>query len=183
MVRMNSKLELLTHPVRLRIVGALAGGESTVEQLSENLPDVSQATLYRHVQQLIDGEIVTVSSRKYARGGTQRVLQLAPQGGKLPSEEFESADDETLKRIFFTFFASTEANFWTYLSLPKKVPVDEGVVLRGETYFATREEARAVRDQIHEVLAEAARRPRTDKRRRWRASLVAMPLEMLESPL
>lgn len=40
---------LIGHPVRLRVIIALGGRTLTTKQLAEALPDVAQATLYRHV--------------------------------------------------------------------------------------------------------------------------------------
>ena len=43
-------LELLLHPIRIRIVNAFSGDRSrTTSQVCARLPDVSQATVYRHV--------------------------------------------------------------------------------------------------------------------------------------
>ncbi|MEV6871554.1 helix-turn-helix domain-containing protein [Amycolatopsis sp. NPDC051128] len=44
-------VDLLLHPVRLRIVQALSGGrELTTTQLCAGLPDVSKVTVYRQVR-------------------------------------------------------------------------------------------------------------------------------------
>lgn len=42
-----TKVDLLLHPVRLRVVQALLGQEMTPQQLVDALGDVPQATLYR----------------------------------------------------------------------------------------------------------------------------------------
>ena len=47
--------DLLLHPVRLRIVQALVGSPMTPLHLKEQLGDVPQATLYRHLSQLFEG--------------------------------------------------------------------------------------------------------------------------------
>jgi DNA-binding transcriptional ArsR family regulator len=43
-------LDLLLHPIRLRIVHAMSGGRTrTTSELSTHLADVPKTTVYRHV--------------------------------------------------------------------------------------------------------------------------------------
>ena len=73
--------EVVLHPVRLRIVQKLGGRELTTGALRKELPDITQATLYRHVSALIDAEIVTVVDERRVRGTIERTLAL----GDIPS--------------------------------------------------------------------------------------------------
>ena len=68
--------EVVLHPVRLRIVQQLGGRRLTTAQLRAELPDVTQATLYRHIAALIDAEIVTVVDERRVRGTIERALAL-----------------------------------------------------------------------------------------------------------
>ena len=51
---MPGRSDILLHPVRLRIVLAVANDEITTADLAERLPDVATATLYRHIATLLD---------------------------------------------------------------------------------------------------------------------------------
>ena len=62
-------LELLAHPVRLRIVHAMRGGRTlTTAELGARLPDVSKAMLYRHVELLATGGVLEVAGERRVRG-------------------------------------------------------------------------------------------------------------------
>src|SRR6185312_13615775 len=70
-------VELLLHPVRLRIVHALSGGRTvTTAQLCARMPDVSQATVYRHVGLLTDAGILEVAGEQRVRGFVERSYRL-----------------------------------------------------------------------------------------------------------
>lgn len=64
----NARANLLLHPVRLRIVTAAAGRELTAADLAAALPDVPQATLYRHLKRLVDGGMLAVVAENPVRG-------------------------------------------------------------------------------------------------------------------
>jgi len=70
-------LELLGHPVRLRIVHAMRGGRSlTTAQLCARLPDVSKAMVYRHVDLLAAGGVLEVAEERRVRGAVERHYRL-----------------------------------------------------------------------------------------------------------
>ena len=49
--------ELALHPVRIRILRAVAGARRTTRELVALLPDVPQATLYRQLATLVKGGV------------------------------------------------------------------------------------------------------------------------------
>ena len=56
-----SRADVVLHPVRLRIVRSLLGSERrTASELTRLLPDVPQASLYRHLSALVDGNVLRV---------------------------------------------------------------------------------------------------------------------------
>lgn len=71
-------LELFAHPVRLRIVHALSGGRVvTTSELCALIPDVSKATVYRHVGVLADGGVLEVDAEQRVRGAVERRYRLS----------------------------------------------------------------------------------------------------------
>src|SRR4051794_38733766 len=69
-------IELLAHPVRMRIVHALRGRELTTGRLCELLPDVSKAMVYRHVEALAAGGVLEVAEERRIRGAVERTYRL-----------------------------------------------------------------------------------------------------------
>ena len=77
-----NRADLLLHPVRLRIVLALAGDELTTGELADRLTDVPQATLYRQVAALLE-----VASERRNRGGVERTYRLIESAASLGPED------------------------------------------------------------------------------------------------
>jgi len=173
----RSRIEILAHPIRLRIVGAFSKARATVEEIKRMLPDVPQATLYRQVQLLIDEGVLRIVGHHRARGGPQRILSLAEGGGLIPDSEWNSANAAELERILTAFIASMLGNARTYLGFSGNRGPDPGVACRGQVFFATDAEACELRDRVHRLLAEAADRPQLFGARRWRASFFSVPIE------
>lgn len=71
-----AQLDLALHPVRLRILMAVAGRQLTVQQMAALLDGIPQATLYRHVNALADCGILRVISEKC--GTNEKVYILDP---------------------------------------------------------------------------------------------------------
>jgi DNA-binding transcriptional ArsR family regulator len=83
--------DLLLHPVRSRIVGAIAGRALTTAQLAKVLADVPLPSLYRHVRVLTEAEILTVAEVNAGRG-TERTYALAAGGGQIDPDSITTPE-------------------------------------------------------------------------------------------
>lgn len=64
---MNNKAEVLIHPVRMKISQALMRNKETgltPLEMVKIIEDVPQATLYRHIQVLLDAGIIQIIKEK-----------------------------------------------------------------------------------------------------------------------
>ena len=62
-------IDLLLHPIRIRIIQALLDGSAlTTKQLKLQLTDVPSASLYRHVAMLADAGVLVVTGERPVRG-------------------------------------------------------------------------------------------------------------------
>ena len=69
--------EVMLNPIRLRIVQQLALQASmTATELCEKINDVPRTTLYRHINILLENDIVSVVAEKKIRGSLERTLAL-----------------------------------------------------------------------------------------------------------
>ena len=103
---MENLIDLILHPIRMRVVMALAGRQMTAQQLAKTLGDVPAATLYRHINRLVEAGVVSVASERRIRGTVEKNYTLNTQGPQVTLEEFTSlSKDEHLR--YFTMFAAT----------------------------------------------------------------------------
>lgn len=107
--------DLFLHPVRMRILLALAGRQCTPKMLSSALSDVPHATLYRHIAQLAKAGAIEVVSEEKKRGQTERTYALANAGVlDVETSFFEAGKEERLK-YFLSFVTSMLQDFALFL--------------------------------------------------------------------
>lgn len=97
--------DIVLHPVRLRIVQQLGGRQLTTAALREELPDITQATLYRHVAALIAAQIVTVVDERRVRGTIERTLALGERMAHVGQDDLDAMSDAELRNAFLSFLA------------------------------------------------------------------------------
>jgi DNA-binding transcriptional ArsR family regulator len=93
----DSKVDLILHPIRMRIIMALAGERWTARQIAAALPDVAQATLYRHINALAEGGILRIVEERPVRGMVEKVYALADKRALNLSES--TITDWLLERV------------------------------------------------------------------------------------
>jgi len=103
--------DVVLHPVRLRIVQQLGGRSLTTAQLRAALPDVTQATLYRHVAALVDAGVVAVVDERRVRGAVERTLALGERMAEVDHVELRAMSDAQLRSAFLTFLADVAGDF------------------------------------------------------------------------
>src|SRR5262249_50986531 len=69
----SPRADLITHPIRARILGALMGRQLTIGQIALILPDVPVPSLYRHVRTLTEGGVLEAVSQQRVNGALTRV--------------------------------------------------------------------------------------------------------------
>lgn len=88
---MRNKAEVLMHPVRMKILQALMHdkeeGLSTLEMISI-IKDVPQATLYRHIQILVDENIIKIVKERKVRSVTEKFYAVNEGAIKLNKEDW-----------------------------------------------------------------------------------------------
>ncbi|QVQ51952.1 helix-turn-helix domain-containing protein [Spiractinospora alimapuensis] len=107
--------DVVMHPVRLRILHQLADRERTTSQLREALPDVTPATLYRHVGALLDAEVLTVVAERRVRGAVERTLALGPRTPHGDQEEVAAIGPAGMRQIYLVFLAQLSGQLDRFL--------------------------------------------------------------------
>ncbi|MCW3817824.1 helix-turn-helix domain-containing protein [Micromonospora sp. DR5-3] len=119
--------ELALHPVRIRILRAVSGGRLTTHDLVALLPDIPQATLYRHLATLVKAGLIEVVEARKIRGAVERVYALPAHGATLDAEALATATPEDHARYFTAFVSSLLSEFSRYLARDRIDFVADGV--------------------------------------------------------
>lgn len=107
---------LLVHPVRARIINALAGRRLTRYQLAEFIPDTPPPSLYRNLRILVDAGIVETVERIPRRGVEEHVYALSKDGGMVSHEEASTWTPAQWQRALDIFLEQVSINYRSYLA-------------------------------------------------------------------
>lgn len=160
--------------MRLRIVQALAGRNLTPLELVEELGDVPQATLYRHVNRLEDGGLLQIVEERQVRGGVERTYGLVEGATTLAGDDLADADTATHLAYFATFTGSLLASWARYLGDGEPPDLEaDGAGYRQVPLWLSDDEYAAFLADLGAVVARAyAHEPTPERRRRLLTTIV-----------
>ncbi|MDX2971953.1 helix-turn-helix domain-containing protein [Kribbella solani] len=111
-----SVADVVMHPVRLRIIQQLGGRELTTAALRELLPDITPATLYRHVAALVEAGILSVVAERRVRGAVERTLALGERVAQVDQHELQAMSTAQLRDSVLTFLGHFAEDFDRFLA-------------------------------------------------------------------
>ncbi|MER6942956.1 helix-turn-helix domain-containing protein [Nonomuraea sp. NPDC000554] len=171
-------VNLLLHPLRLRIVHAMSGRRTlTPTQLSARLPDVSRTSLYRHVGLLADAGVLTVDGEQRVRGVVERSYRLNWERAAIDADMAASMSPEDHRRGFLAAMAALLAEFNAYLDRDDADPVADSVGYRQLTLWLSKDELTEIIDQLREILLSHANNQPTPDRSPHLLSPIVFPTE------
>jgi DNA-binding transcriptional ArsR family regulator len=143
---MTAPSAALLHPVRLRLVGALAAGPRTASQLSAALPDVPSATLYRQLGKLVEAGVLVVTATRPVRGAVEKTYTLTLE---------EAAGTDALRRKFLGEIAAQLSAFEAWLADPAADPRRDRAAFTHETLWLSNDELEMVQEGLDAALGRA----------------------------
>jgi len=171
-------LELLGHPVRLRIVHAMRGGRTlTTAQLCVRLPDVSKAMVYRHVDLLAAGGVLEVAAERRVRGAVERHYRLCRDRANIDPDTAASLSPDDHRRAFATAVATLIAEFNAYLDRKDTDLATDPVGYRQHAVWLSLEELNAMITDLRAAIVPRLANPPTPDRTRYLLSPILFPSE------
>jgi DNA-binding transcriptional ArsR family regulator len=176
---MQTKADLVLHPLRLRIVMALAGRQKTSRQLAGELSDIPPATLYRHIRKLAQAGILQVVEERQVRGTAEKVYTLDERTTQLSPAEMAAFSKDDHMRYFIAFTATLLDHFSRYIHHNETLDLEAADF--GYHMFPLElsdEEFKALTAKINKAFAPYFDKPsRPDRRRRIFATVVIPEVE------
>jgi DNA-binding transcriptional ArsR family regulator len=165
--------EQILHPVRMRIILALAQGRAlTAQQLGAELSDVAQATLYRHLNRLLTAGVLKVQEERQVRGALERVYALRTEVIDATPDVLSASREDNM-RYFTMFVAGLLGEFARYLRRERVDFAADGVGYRQEVLYLSDEEFTRMVTAFNAAIAPAlANGPAPGRRRRVFTSIV-----------
>jgi DNA-binding transcriptional ArsR family regulator len=172
-------LELLLHPVRLRILQAFFGRrELTTADLAAALGDVPPASLYRHVAKLVDAGVLEVVAERRVRGATERSYRFRQEAALADEASLARMTPDEHRRAFLNFTAGLLATFDQYVANADPISLRrDGVSYSMSAAWLDDAEFTALLESITTLLVPIyANEPRDGRTRRLLASAF-MPMQ------
>lgn len=172
--------EVLTHPIRMRIVLTMVGGRDlTTSEIAAEMTDVPIATLYRHIAALSEGSVFDVVKERRVRGAVERTFRLRPDYQLRP--EFTLADrqhaanmsSKDQRAAFGVFAASMIAAYDGYLAREDRDVVSDPVGYRTVAVYADDSDVKRVTEIFDEAMQPLLKE--SEGKRRILVSTVVIP--------
>ena len=136
-------VEIVMNPVRQRIFQYFLLHETgTVKEVKKALPDVPNASLYRHIKILTDSSILMIVDENRIRGTVESVYQL--------NKEAMATEDETGNAVQMSLL-SICASFARYFSSGNADPKKDMLLLTNCTLLLTDEDFSSFLSEINEI--------------------------------
>jgi DNA-binding transcriptional ArsR family regulator len=180
---LTDKVELILHPVRMQIIQAVAGRQLTPAQFAEALPNVPQASLYRHIKKLAEGGVLSVVGEKQIRGAVEKSYALANLAAvNLTPSDLEKATREEHFQLFTSFVISLLNEFGTYLRRESVDFLADGVGFRQVPLYLSDPEFMKLTMEINQVFMAYVYNQPAEGRKRRLFSTVVMPTDETAEP-
>ncbi|WP_284035916.1 helix-turn-helix domain-containing protein [Neobacillus sp. 114] len=176
----DSKVDVILHPVRMRIIQQLINQELTAQQLKELLPDIPQASLYRNIKKLADAEVIQVVAEVPIRGTVEKVYSIHQTGMAVSPEEMNNMSKDEHMGFFIKFLANLMGEFERYLNQENIDLIADGVSFRQGTFYLNDEEFREFIKQLTVVYANISQNKPEKGRRSRNIANIFIPGEKME---
>ncbi|WP_214318750.1 helix-turn-helix domain-containing protein [Nonomuraea sediminis] len=174
-------VEQLLHPVRLRIMHALAAGRAlTTSQLCARMPDVSKVTVYRQVALLAEGGFLEVEGEQRVRGAVERRYRLRQDRPAIDAGAAATMSLEDHRRGFAAAMAVLIAEFNAYLDREGADPVADSVSYRQGTVWLSPDELTEMMGELFEALRDRVANTPAPGRAPYLLSAILFPAERPE---
>ncbi|MDI2127535.1 helix-turn-helix domain-containing protein [Yinghuangia seranimata] len=176
-------VDLLLHPVRLRVVHALSGGrELTTGELCARMPEVSKVTVYRHVALLAESGFLEVAGEQRVRGAVERRYRLRRDRPAIDGEAAAAMTPDDHRRGFAAAMVTLIAEFNAYLDHDGADPVADSVGYRQGTLWLDPDELAALLGDLLSVLHPRLANGPAPGRRPYLISPILFPTGAADEP-
>lgn len=172
----RNKADLILHPARLRIMSELGGRQMTPRELAATLPDIPQATLYRHIKTLLEGRVLEVVSEQEVNGSVERTYALVQGAGRLTEDELQHLSPEEHFRYFSIFAVKLMDDFSAYLRDANAEQVGkDGMSYSTAVIYLNAEERAAFQQQVVALIGSVMSLQPAPDRQRYSLSSIVIP--------
>lgn len=172
----SPKADLILHPVRMRLLTELGQRHLTPGQMAERLPDIAQATLYRHLKALHDGGVLEIVAETPVNGATERTYRVKAGQSRLTPEELAQLSRDELLQAFQIFTANLLDHFAAYVRHSDGAQASaDGLSFNLGVVYLSDAEREHLQTQLTELVGQMLHNPPSPERQRYTLASVVIP--------
>ncbi|MEH7502103.1 helix-turn-helix domain-containing protein [Neobacillus drentensis] len=177
----ESTVDVILHPVRMRIIQYLINQKLTAQQLKELLPDIPQASMYRNLKKLVETEVIHIVDEIPNRGTVEKVYSIHnPSKASIGPDDLNKLSRDEHLSLFIKFMANLMGEYERYLSQEHIDLVSDGVTFRQASIYVTEDEhLEFIKELSTAYLKVINNEPKKGRRRRTFATIM-IPEQMKE---
>ena len=149
----------------------------TTSEMNQRLPDVSKASMYRHISVLVDGELLEVASEELVRGIVERHYRLLRVRAVIDPATAAAMTIDDHRRGFAAVMASLIAEFNAYLDRPASNPTSDSVSYRQFPLWLTDIDRTALVQEISAAIQKHSKHEHSSERKRHLLTTIFFPTE------
>jgi len=169
-----TRADLLWHPIRWRIVGAMRDQARTAGELAVLLPEVPQTTLYRHLRVLAEAGVLRVVDERRIRGTVERRYVLDEGGAAVEVADIAQLGAEEILDRFTLFVRGLAEDVARFLARPTYDLRDTG--FSQDDLYLDREELARLKESIDALIAPLRRQGPAPHRQHLLLTRIVYPL-------
>ena len=168
---MAFNMELFLHPVRMRIIQLfISNKELTAGQIIQLIPEVPQASLYRHLSILSEANIIKIVTEKRMRGTVEKTYRRQLDGIQYNIEKLSPMEH---LNAFYTFTLQLLSEFNNYIHKENMNFNEDGVSYRQVCVYLDEEECREIVETTNKLVEKAIEnKPREGRKLMTLASII-----------
>jgi len=174
----QAKENLLLHPVRLRILLAVAGRQATTQQLANELTDIPQASLYRNINTLAAAGMLVVVNERRVRNTIEKTYALPDQGLSLSLEDLKKAQPGDYIRLFTQYLGNLLGYYVRYIQQGQVDFTRDHVSFQMFPLYLSEAETQEMGRALNAVLLPYLKNEPAPERRRSIFGLMTFPDEV-----
>ncbi|KOX18017.1 ArsR family transcriptional regulator [Saccharothrix sp. NRRL B-16348] len=156
----------------------MRGGRTlTTAELCALIPDVSKATVYRHVDLLATGGVLEVADERRVRGAVERRYRLRQDRAVIDAETAASASPDDYRRAFAAAMAVLHAEFNAYLDRDGADPTADLVGFRQHAVWLSPDELLDLIGELRTAILPRLANEAAPDRARYLLSPILFPTE------
>lgn len=149
----------------------------TTSELCARIPDVSKATLYRHIDLLATEGVLEVADERRVRGAVERRYRLRQDLAVIDDAAIKSLSPDDHRSGFATAMAILLAEFNAYLNRDHADPVNDLVGYRQHAIWLSRDELHELIGELRSAIAPRLANDSAPDRAQYLLSPILFPIE------